>query len=81
MTKKYLLQEKKFHFQGSESYVIINGSIVSIPHLYYSYRAFISDPIDYSDNEKHKGGSGWGTRVHPWQIHADVWQNQHNIVK
>ena len=23
------------------------------------------------------GGSGWGTRVHPWQIHVDVWQNQY----
>ena len=21
------------------------------------------------------GGSGWGTRVHPWWIHVDVWQN------
>ena len=28
-----------------------------------------------------KGGSGLGTRVHPWQIHVDVWQNQYNIVK
>ena len=28
-----------------------------------------------------EGGSGWGTRVHPWWIHADVWQNQYNIVK
>jgi len=27
------------------------------------------------------GGSGWGTRVHPWRIHVDVWQNQYNIVK
>ena len=27
------------------------------------------------------GVSGWGTRVHPWQIHVDVWQNQYNIVK
>ena len=26
-------------------------------------------------------GSGWGTRVHPWRIHVDVWQNQYNIVK
>ena len=26
-------------------------------------------------------GSGWGTRVHPWQMHIDVWQNQYNIVK
>ena len=25
--------------------------------------------------------SGLGTRVHPWQIHVDVWQNQYNIVK
>ena len=28
-----------------------------------------------------RGGSGWGTCVHPWQIHVDVWQNQYNIVK
>ena len=28
-----------------------------------------------------EGGSGLGTRVHPWQIHVDVWQNQYNIVK
>ena len=27
------------------------------------------------------GGSGWGARVHLWQIHVDVWQNQYNIVK
>ena len=26
------------------------------------------------------GGSRWGTRVHPWWIHVDVWQNQYNIV-
>ena len=25
--------------------------------------------------------SGWGTRVHPWKIHVDVWQDQCNIVK
>ena len=28
-----------------------------------------------------EGSSGWGTRVHPWRIHVDVWQNQYNIVK
>ena len=28
-----------------------------------------------------KGGSGLGTRVHPWRIHVDVWQNQYSIVK
>jgi len=28
-----------------------------------------------------EGGSRWGTYVHLWQIHVDVWQNQYNIVK
>ena len=28
-----------------------------------------------------EGGSGWGTRACLWWIHADVWQNQYNIVK
>ena len=26
-------------------------------------------------------GSGWGTRVYPWWIHVDIWQNKYNIVK
>ena len=30
---------------------------------------------------RREGGSGWGTRVHLWRIHVDVWQNQYNIVK
>ena len=28
-----------------------------------------------------EGGSGLGTHVHPWLIHANVWQNQYSIVK
>ena len=24
---------------------------------------------------------GWGTHVYLWRIHADIWQNQYNIVK
>ena len=28
-----------------------------------------------------RGGLGWGTFVHLWQIHVDVWQNQYNTVK
>ena len=27
------------------------------------------------------GGSGWGTHVHPWWIHVNVWQNQYNVEK
>ena len=30
---------------------------------------------------RREGGSGWGTRVYPWRIHVDIWQNQYNIVK
>ena len=26
-------------------------------------------------------GSGWGTHIHPWWIHVNVWQSQYNIVK
>ena len=26
-------------------------------------------------------GLGWGTRVYPWRIHVDLWQNQYNILK
>ena len=28
-----------------------------------------------------EGGSRLGTRIYPWWIHVDVWQNQYNIVK
>ena len=24
---------------------------------------------------------GWGTRVHLWRMHVDVWQNKYNILK
>ena len=34
----------------------------------------------WDDPEEWEGGSKWGTHVHPWQIHVDVWQNQYNIV-
>ena len=30
---------------------------------------------------RREGGSGWGTRVHPWWTHVDVWQNRYNTVK
>ena len=30
---------------------------------------------------RREGDSGWGARVHLWQIPVDIWQNQYNIVK
>ena len=40
-------------------------------------------PVHWDDPEggRREGGSGWGTHVHPWRIHVNVWQNQYNIVK
>ena len=39
------------------------------------------DPEGWCGGEIWEGGSGLGTRVYPWWIHVDVWQNQYNIVK
>ena len=39
------------------------------------------DPEGWYGEGGRRGGSEWGTRVHPWWIHVDVWQNQYNIVK
>ena len=39
------------------------------------------DPEGWYEEGGGRGGSGWGTRVHPWWMHVDVWQNQYNIVK
>ena len=39
------------------------------------------DPEGWYGEGGGRGGSGWGTRVYPWRIHVDVWQNQYSIVK
>ena len=39
------------------------------------------DPEGWYGEGGGRGDSGWGTCVHPWWIHVDVWQNQYNIVK
>ena len=40
-----------------------------------------NDPEGWYGEGGGRGGSGLGTRVHPWWIHVDVWQKQYNIVK
>ena len=35
----------------------------------------------YGEGCRREGGSGWGTRVHPWWIHVDIWQNKYITVK
>ena len=39
------------------------------------------DPEGWYREGGWEGDSGWGTHVHPWWIHVDVWQNQYNIIK
>ena len=36
------------------------------------------DPERWYGEGGGEGGSGLGTRVHPWQTHVDVWQKQYN---
>ena len=38
-------------------------------------------PREMARGERWERGSGLGTRVHPWRIHVDAWQNQYSIVK
>ena len=38
------------------------------------------DPEGWYGEGGGRQGSEWGARVHPWQIHVDIWQNQYNIV-
>ena len=39
------------------------------------------DPEGWYGKGDGRGVQDWGTRVHLWQIHVDVWKNQYNIVK
>ena len=39
------------------------------------------DPEGWDGEGGARGGSGWGTHVHLWWIHVNVWQDQYNIVK
>ena len=39
------------------------------------------DPEGWYGEGGGRGGSGWGTHIHPWRMHVDVWQNKYNIVK
>ena len=32
------------------------------------------NPEGWDGEGKGRGCSGWGTRVHPWLIHVNVWQ-------
>ena len=39
------------------------------------------DPEGWYGEGGERGGSRWGTHVHPWLTHVSVWQKQYNIVE
>ena len=39
----------------------------------------LGQPREMVRGGRREWGSGWGTHVHLWQIHVDVWQNQYSI--
>ena len=38
------------------------------------------DPEGWDRQGGGRWSSGWGTRVHPWLIHVNVWQKYYSIV-
>ena len=39
------------------------------------------DPEGWYGEGGERQDSGWGSCIHLWQIHVNVWPNHHNIVK
>ena len=64
---------------GIETCIISYMKQITSPNLMLGASA-LGQPRGMVWGGRWDGGSGWGTRVHPWQIHVDVWQNQYNIV-
>ena len=63
--------------------LILNASKVTFKILQARLQQYVNREIPDVQNglRKGRGGSGWGTHIHPWLIHVNVWQNHHNIVK
>ena len=56
-----------------------NSFVLFFPGL--MHETGCSELVHWDDPEGWDGGSGWGTYVHSWLIHVNVWQNHYNIVK
>jgi len=64
----------------------VNSNILGISELKWTGMGEFNSDAHYvyycgQESLRREGGSEWGTHVHPWWIHVDVWQNQYNIVK
>ena len=56
------------------SYVKQNASSGLMHETECSGLVHWDDPEGWDWGGKQEGGSGWGTHVHPWLIHVNVWQ-------
>ena len=78
-----------FYYDGIKTYIISYKKRISSPGSMQDNRKLgagaLGLPREMVWGGRWEEGSGWGTRVHPWQmhvdVHVDVWQNQYNIVK
>ena len=88
-----LVQGYHYHLSKFHIYALVYciGVFLSTETCIISNKKWIASPGSIQDawgwctGMTRRDGTGrevgGGTRVHPWQIHVDVWQNQYNIVK
>ena len=53
----------------------------SMPEAKHSKLVLWDDPEGWAGEGGKRGGSGWGTHVHPWLIHVNVWQKSPQYYK
>ena len=74
------IQGYPYHLSNNIIYEMSLQSRFDAQYWMFGARA-LGRPRGMVRGGRRKGGSGWGTRVHLWRIHANVWQNQYNNVK
>ena len=67
-----LLEDKEYVVFSSE-YLDIKEKY-TMPHSERQGAQGWCTGMTQRDGMERKGGSGWGTCVHPWLIHVNVWQ-------
>jgi len=59
-----------------ETYILLYAKQIASPGPMYdtgcSELVHWDDPEEWGGEGHGRGGSGWGTHVHPWRIHVNV---------
>ena len=67
---------------GIETFILSYVKQIASPGLIQGARGWCTGMTQRDGMGREMGGgSEWGTHVHSWWIHVNVWQNQYNIVK